>query len=168
MDPTRAAREARRRFGNFGLQKERTRATATSSRGSTRSIADLRYAIRVAARRARRSRSSPFSRSALGIGANTAIFCIINAVMLKSLPVDHPEELVAVAARQQRRRVHQSPLGERFAIARTCSAARSPMAKRTSISRRRRSASRQRRLGERRLLLHARRPPGARAHSSQR
>src|SRR5215510_15354834 len=33
---------------------------------------------------------------ALGIGANTAIFTLINVVMLKSLPVNHPEELAAL------------------------------------------------------------------------
>jgi predicted permease len=31
---------------------------------------------------------------ALGIGANTAIFGLIHAVMLRALPVDHPEQLV--------------------------------------------------------------------------
>src|SRR4026208_876835 len=31
---------------------------------------------------------------ALGIGANTTIFTLVNAVMLKSLPVQKPEELV--------------------------------------------------------------------------
>ncbi len=33
---------------------------------------------------------------ALGIGANTAIFSLIDAVMLKTLPVSHPEQLMQV------------------------------------------------------------------------
>jgi predicted permease len=33
---------------------------------------------------------------ALGIGANTAIFTLIDAVVVRSLPVSHPEQLVAV------------------------------------------------------------------------
>ena len=50
----------------------------------------------------RRLRSSPgFTLAAivtlaLGIGANTAIFTAVNAVVFQTLPVDHPEELFAV------------------------------------------------------------------------
>lgn len=56
---------------------------------------DLRYAVRTL-------RASPGFASvailslALGIGANTAIFSLIDAVMLKYLPVSHPEELLQV------------------------------------------------------------------------
>ena len=58
-------------------------------------IQDLRYAFRAL-------RSSPgFTAVAvlslgLGIGANTAIFSLINVILLKSLPVERPEELQQV------------------------------------------------------------------------
>jgi putative ABC transport system permease protein len=56
-------------------------------------LQDLRYALRAL-------RSTPGFAAvailslALGIGANTAIFSLIDSVMLKTLPVLHPEELV--------------------------------------------------------------------------
>ncbi len=54
---------------------------------------NLRYAIRVL------SRSPGFAvvailSLALGIGANTAIFTLINALLLRDLPVRQPERLV--------------------------------------------------------------------------
>src|SRR5207253_464469 len=36
---------------------------------------------------------------ALGIGANTAVFTLINAILLRMLPVENPRELVLVEAR---------------------------------------------------------------------
>ncbi|MEO7042611.1 MAG: ABC transporter permease, partial [Gemmatimonadaceae bacterium] len=94
MNPEVARREARKRFGNYGLQKETTR-DRDIFRWLETLLGDLRYAIRTL-------RSAPgfalvaILSLALGIGANTAIFSLINAVMLKSLPVSHPEELVMV------------------------------------------------------------------------
>jgi len=59
---------------------------------------DLRYALRTI-RRAPMFSGAIILTVALAIGANTAIFSIVNAVILRPLPFDHPERLVQVGER---------------------------------------------------------------------
>lgn len=85
---------ARRGFGNVTRISEQGRAvwgwTLLESLKN-----DLRYGIR-ALRADRGFALAAVGSLALGIGANTAIFSILNAVMLRSLPVEDPQRLVEV------------------------------------------------------------------------
>jgi putative ABC transport system permease protein len=94
MAPAEAAAAARRKFGNpLQIREEIYRMNSVSWFDQT--WQDLRYAARVL-------RLSPgfaivaMLSLALGIGANTAIFQLIDSVRLQSLPVPHPEELAEV------------------------------------------------------------------------
>ncbi len=94
MSPENARREGRRRFGHVAEHAERTRHRELF--GWLDTIAgDLRYTTR-SLRKAPAFAAAAILSIALGIGANTAIFSIVDAVMLKSLPVSHPEELMMV------------------------------------------------------------------------
>jgi predicted permease len=83
---------ARRAFGNATLIKEQTH-EAWGWAPFERLSQDLRYALR------QFRRSSGFTLTAvlilaLGIGAVTAVFSLIDAALLKMLPVENPEQLV--------------------------------------------------------------------------
>src|SRR5215472_11781297 len=90
--PQKAHADARREFGNVGLVKEITRA-AWGGVGLEQLIQDLRYAFRML-RRGPGVTAVAVVSLALGIGANTAIFSVIDALMLRTLPVRNPEQLV--------------------------------------------------------------------------
>src|SRR5215469_15133874 len=61
-------------------------------------LQDLRFTLRTLRKSPLFASISVFS-LALGIGANTAIFTLINQLILQMLPVRHPEELVLLTAR---------------------------------------------------------------------
>jgi hypothetical protein len=99
MSPDRAEHEARRRFGSYALQAEDTRDRDVIVWLETL-VADVRYAWR--ALRAHPAFSSVAVLSlALGIGANTAIFTLVNTVMIKTLPVRDPDALVWISSSGQ-------------------------------------------------------------------
>ena len=97
MAPADARAAARRDFGSIDLAKEQCR----DARGVTLVedvLKDLAYAARV-------FRKSPgftltaIGSLALGIGANAAIFTIVNVFLLKPLPYERPNRLVALIER---------------------------------------------------------------------
>ena len=91
---TAARAEALRRFGNVSLLKEDSREMWVFSWVETL-WKDIHYAARILAK-------SPgfvavvICSLALGIGANTAVFSVMNAVLWDAMPYQHPEALATI------------------------------------------------------------------------
>jgi macrolide transport system ATP-binding/permease protein len=79
-------------FGNVTAVREQMRDASTMAHFESL-LQDLRYGLRILARTPGVSAIAILS-LALGIGANAAIFSLINRVMLSFLPVKQPEQLV--------------------------------------------------------------------------
>ena len=90
-----AMRTARIAFGGVEQTKEASRDTRGTA-GMESIVRDLSYAIRSLTSRPAFT-VTVIATLALGIGANTAIFTLVDALMLRSLRVSHPERLVVVS-----------------------------------------------------------------------
>ena len=95
-----AARRARLEFGG----QEQLREECREARGVNfieTLLQDIRYGLRVLGRTPLITLVAILS-LALGIGANTAIFSLIDSLMLRMLPVQHPEQLVLLQIDEHR------------------------------------------------------------------
>lgn len=93
-DPEEARYAAHRQFGNATSLKERSREMRTLASFES-VLSDVRFGLRTLCKNPSFSIVAMLT-LALGIGANTAMFSLLDQVVLRLLPVSHPEQLVIV------------------------------------------------------------------------
>ena len=95
--PNKARREAMIRFGGFDRFKEKTREARGTKLGED-AMQDLKYGLRMIVKNPVFSAVAIVT-LALGIGANTAIYTVVEAVLLEPLPFENPNELALLWTR---------------------------------------------------------------------
>lgn len=94
MSVKEASATTRREFGNVGLVKETAR-EAWGWRWLEDLIADLGFGVRMLRKNPGFTATAVLT-LALGIGPNTAIFSLVNTILLRMLPVREPQQLVEI------------------------------------------------------------------------
>jgi putative ABC transport system permease protein len=96
MKPDEARRRARLEFGGLDKVKEECRDVGAAHFLETL-IQDLRYGLRMMVKNPGFTAVAVVT-LALGIGLNTAIFSMANALVFRPLPVQHPEQIYTLSA----------------------------------------------------------------------